>query len=569
MSDGWILGRKVVCICLPYRLHTGLITFQDNSDGQYSSFRENVPVLALLLILHPLLRRAYDTFWRSNSYTGGKTLPGQSSKFSHGLSTAAAADVRLEQRAGFDFFFAIILVTALHGVSSLKILAILYANYKIAKDVPRQYVPAATWLFNVGILFANELSGGYKFSTAAAMVFPTTSAKDGTVIPPYWAVWLDSLGGLIPRWEVLFKCTVLRMISFNMDYHWSLQSRSASPIEVGNLILFTVDNAYMPKKKQLDPAALSARDRISMPAKPADYSFRNFVAYALYSPLYIAGPIVTFNDYISQARYRADSITRERTFLYAIRFVVCFVTMELILHFIYVVAIFHAKPDWSSYSPLQLSTLGYFNLTIIWLKLLIPWRFFRLWALADGIDPPENMTRCMSNNYSTFAFWRGWHRSFNRWIVRYVYIPLGGSSWADLKGGFRSLANILVVFSFVAIWHDIKLQLLQWGWLVSLFLVPEFLATLAFPARKWRSRPDAYRWICGVGAVANVLMMMIANLVGFAIGIDGLKGLVQGIIGSFGGLTFLGCACGALFVGVQVMFEVRQQERREGIKMNC
>ena len=28
------------------------------------------------------------------------------------------------------------------------------------------------------------------------------------------------------------------------------------------------------------------------------------------------------------------------------------------------------------------------------------WRFFRLWALLDGVDTIENMARCMSNNYT-------------------------------------------------------------------------------------------------------------------------------------------------------------------------
>lgn len=243
--------------------------------------------------------------------------------------------------------------------------------------------------------------------------------------------------------------------------------------------------------------------------------------------------------------------------------------MEIILHYIYTVAIFKAKPDWDSFSPFQLSMLGYFNLTIIWLKLLIPWRFFRLWSLIDGIDPPENMTRCMSNNYSTLAFWRGWHRSFNRWIVRYMFIPMGGSDYRSAWAAVRSAVNLLAVFSFVAIWHDINLRLLQWGWLIVLFLLPEGLATLAFPARKWRHKPNTYRWLCGVGAVGNVLMMMIANLVGFAIGVDGLKGLVHGIVHNLSGWVFFFAACSCLFVGVQVMFETRAQEKREGIKMNC
>ena len=124
-------------------------------------------------------------------------------------------------------------------------------------------------------------------------------------------------------------------------------------------------------------------------------------------------------------------------------------------------------------------------------QLLLPWRFFRLWALAGGIDPPENMVRCMANNYSTLGFWRSWHRSYNLWITRYfyfffpsafidkstsryIYIPLGGSQ--------RVILNSLVVFSFVALWHDLSFKLLAWGWLVCLFILPELTARWLLPA---------------------------------------------------------------------------------------
>ena len=35
------------------------------------------------------------------------------------------------------------------------------------------------------------------------------------------------------------------------------------------------------------------------------------------------------------------------------------------------------------------------------------------------------------------------------------------------------------------------------------------------------------------------------------------------------GLVFLAFACATLFTGVQVMFELRQQELRQGIIMRC
>ncbi len=295
------------------------------------------------------------------------------------------------------------------------------------------------------------------------------------------------------------------------------------------------------KKKQIDPDRLSERDRIAIPARPGDYGFRNYVAYIIYAPLYLAGPIITFNDFISQLRYPLKHLNQSRIFRYGVRWLLCLLCMELTLHYLYVVAISKSKPNWNVYTPFQLSMIGYFNLTIIWLKLLLPWRFFRLWALVDGIDPPENFVRCMSNNYSALAFWRGWHRSFNRWCIRYIYVPLGGSNVSGGGGGrgrmsrLRTIFNYALVFTFVAIWHDINLQLLVWGWLITLFILPEVVAGLLFPKRSWSARPEAYRVLSGIGAAGNILFMMTANLVGFAIGLDGTKGLMQGIVGSASG----------------------------------
>jgi protein-cysteine N-palmitoyltransferase HHAT len=49
--------------------------------------------------------------------------------------------------------------------------------------------------------------------------------------------------------------------------------------------------------------------------------------------------------------------------------------------------------------------------------------------------------------------------------------------------------NTLLVFSFVALWHDLTFTLLAWGWLVSLFIVPELLATYLLPKSKVRTPP--------------------------------------------------------------------------------
>ena len=190
---------------------------KDNSDTQYASFRDNIPYLLLLLVLHPLLRRVYDSFSRRSD--NSQNTPG---------------DARMTQRIRFDYFFALVFITALHGVSALKVLAILSINYKIAKSLPRAYIPAATWIFNICTLFANELCSGYPMENAATLLAGSKLASsDNETTMVMWGRFLDSFGGLMPRWEILFNITVLRLISFNMDYYWSLDYRSASPIEVG------------------------------------------------------------------------------------------------------------------------------------------------------------------------------------------------------------------------------------------------------------------------------------------------------------------------------------------------
>lgn len=170
--------------------------------------------------MHPFLRRVYERFALPQPPVSNGSAKGN-------ISLRAAADGRLQIRLNFDLVTALIYVIALNGSSVLKILLILFFNYMIATILPRKAIPAMTWVFNIAILFANELAQGYRYSAISegmALVFPTTGD---------WGKLLDSYGGLMPRWEVLFKLTILRMISFNLDYYWSLdRSRAGSPLEV-------------------------------------------------------------------------------------------------------------------------------------------------------------------------------------------------------------------------------------------------------------------------------------------------------------------------------------------------
>lgn len=297
LSPGWIAGRKV-----------------DNSDRQFRSFRSNMPILFSVLGLHFVLRRLFNFFFCAVSPQPPVT---STYRASHNIT----------RRNIFDIVFALIFLSALHSFSVIKIVVILTGNYLISFFHPTSVVnPILTWVFNVGVLFANEYCEGYSFAT----IFSWLIAGEGAGVGH--AMDRAMNGGLLPRWNVNFNITILRLISYNLDHYWAAKKREqgdraasggGTVLEVRDLERKSDEEARVgmtggaiaeeeveaeaearliaeQKKKQLDPANISETDRVEGPAKYEDYGFLSYMAYALYSPLYLAGPIITFNDFAHQ-----------------------------------------------------------------------------------------------------------------------------------------------------------------------------------------------------------------------------------------------------------------------------
>ncbi|KAI9223770.1 MBOAT, membrane-bound O-acyltransferase family-domain-containing protein [Blastocladiella britannica] len=462
--------------------------WMDNSDAQYSGFRKNMPILA-----------AAAAGYLGLSWTVRRTSS------SRGWLVFTAA-------------FSIVFLAIAHGFHVVKILVLVLANYAIGVVAGgSRWNPGLTWAFNIAVLFASEWTGGFRFAD------------------------IDAYGGIM-RWNVTFNISILRLISFNMDRYWSHHQLASK---------FVSTHRCTPTLDPTLPAPnCCLKLRSAVPRPPSEYALIPYLAYTLYIPLYFAGPIVSFNGWMSMVQAPPPVVTRTVVIKYAARLVGAIALMEGMMHWFHVVAMAKAHA-WDGLSPLQVGMVGFVNLKFIWLKLMIMWRFFRLWALADGMDPPENMARCVSNHYSTVQFWRDWHCSYNLWNIRYLYLPLGG-------GAYRYL-NMWVIFTFVAVWHDLELRLLAWGWLICLFIVPEIVAKWAFRAytnRQW------YRPLAAFGATLNVLTMIVANLVGFAVGTDGMLAMLRAVVQP-SGIPFLTGTLAAMYALVMVMFEVREAEARE------
>ena len=130
--------------------------------------------------------------------------------------------------------------------------------------------------------------------------------------------------------------------------------------------------------------------------------------------------------------------------LYLLKLLLLLIIMEVYNHFLFPIFLF--RNGYNTCEPNKGISLFYYCficlniLTFLWLKFSIIWKFGRLLAWYDGIYVEENMNRIIYNIYSLEEFFRGMNRSFNRWIVRYLYIPLGGKN--------KKYVNIWAIFAF-------------------------------------------------------------------------------------------------------------------------
>ncbi|KAJ1655766.1 glycerol transporter [Dispira simplex] len=535
LSEGWLFGRQI-----------------DNSDTQYRGFRDNLPLLTLGIATFVLINRGSQYLLRRTVGQSGTISP---ALYPVSPLTATSVWSRVTWHFGHTWvlprlyltmILSLVFLYVVFGNSTLIILLLTMGNYILARILGGWKVgaPIVFWVYNLGMLFFNETYHGYHFAHMAP-----------------WLAPLDHNRGIMTRWDVFFNITMLRMVSFSMDYHWArLEStgqlartqRSSGQGTSGNEPRSAPEHDGAESNLHDHPAPLTEKQRSVQSCSLSDYNLVHYFAYLFYIPLYFAGPVITFNNFIWQQRRPSPDVSCRTTVVYGLRLLGALFLMESMQHLLYVVAISHTKA-WEGFSPFQMSMVGYFNLKFIWLKLMIIWRYFRFWALCDGMDVPENMRRCMSNNYSVQSFWRDWHVSFNRWLVRYLYIPLGGRRFI--------IYNIWAVFTFVAVWHDISLRLLAWAWLICLAIVPELLLSFIFNRPKY-SEKSYFRFFCGVGCVLNIFMLMVANLVGFSVGVEGVQSMLEQIF-CLKGLAFVLITFACVFIAVQIMFEIREHEYRQ------
>ena len=186
-------------------------------------------------------------------------------------------------------------------------------------------------------------------------------------------------------------------------------------------------------------------------------TFAEYLAFILFFPTMVAGPIKRFQDFAPKLHNPSRDwpldwhrgVTRILAGLvkkFAIADLLSAVTTNL-NHDAIAVADRRVLPFW---------------LLAYGIKIYIDFSAYSDIAIGSarlfGIRVPENFDwPYLRTNIA--EFWSHWHMSLYRWLVDYVFIPLGGSRVAPA----RIYLNVLLTMLISGLWHGAGLNFVAWG----------------------------------------------------------------------------------------------------------
>ena len=229
----------------------------------------------------------------------------------------------------------------------------------------------------------------------------------------------------------------------------------------------------------------------------------DYLAYILYFPKLVMGPIIDPVDYITQlnqeARKKAD-ITNITT---GIKIFSLGLIKKVLLADTFAKAV-----SWA-YTNIDATTAMDCILLILFYTFEIYFDFSGYSDMAVGVSSMFNIDLPMNfdSPYKAVSirdFWKRWHMSLTKFLTKYIYIPLGGSR----KGIIFTYINTLIVFLVSGLWHGANWTFILWGLLHGLFscfdrMFEKIEEKIFMPVR----------WLCTFGVVSVLWLLFSAQTV--------------------------------------------------------
>uniref|UniRef100_A0A8C4R3B1 Hedgehog acyltransferase n=1 Tax=Eptatretus burgeri TaxID=7764 RepID=A0A8C4R3B1_EPTBU len=245
-----------------------------------------------------------------------------------------------------------------------------------------------------------------------------------------------------------------------------------------------------------------------------------FLLFIFYLPPLPNGPIVCFSDFVAQVKMpnqRRDQDGLAWAVRRMSRLVCWWLLAETMLHVLHSSAFLHHTQLLQSLSPAVLGGIALAQVSFFYVKYLVLFGLPSLVMCLDGLKPPP-LPRCVTLTYSFTAIWRTFDTGLHQWLVRYIYLPLGGSQ----TGTLRLLLASAATFAFVAAWHGGQKDLLLWAGVNWLGVLMEYgvRSLCSKPCVKsWLSaalHPLSLRRATGLLTAVATIITIWSNLIFFA-----------------------------------------------------
>ena len=198
---------------------------------------------------------------------------------------------------------------------------------------------------------------------------------------------------------------------------------------------------------------------------PVEKKLQRLLAYVLFFPHLIAGPILRPNELLPQFSHWTRAI--DARFTLGVCLFANGLTKKLVFADIIAGAVDHVYASTAQ----QLSAWEYL-LAIHGFSVQIYCDFSGYTDMAIGtacilgIRLPINFRRPYAA-HSIIDFWRRWHITLSSWLRDYLYIPLGGNR----NGEGRRLLNLMTTMVLGGLWHGAAWTFVIWGALHGTALV--------------------------------------------------------------------------------------------------
>lgn len=196
---------------------------------------------------------------------------------------------------------------------------------------------------------------------------------------------------------------------------------------------------------------------------PAEKNFLMVLLYMTFFPKLTAGPIITPNDFFLQAKSETK-ITLDQL-AKGLQIILFGLIKKNVLsdHIAVFVDAVYGNVEMYNAPTLLLAVFGY------GIQIYLDFSGYSDLAVGCskclGYDMPRNFNLpYLSRNVT--EFWKRWHITLSEWLMRYLYISLGGNR----KGYVRMMVNLILTMAIGGLWHGSSWNFVLWGLLHGIAL---------------------------------------------------------------------------------------------------